>query len=256
MLNLNKFWRKVHVRARPASRKGVTLTPCPLTQQRNLSGVCMSRKYYVYIHRRQSDGRIFYVGKGCDRRAYSTYKRGKWWEKVSSKHGRIVEIVRHFQSEHSALDFEITLIAFFRMSQPLVNITDGGDGVSGLRHSEESKAKMSGPRPNAKQWLKGCNAPDYLKEKWRKAKLGKKQSPEHAEKSRTNKTGCKISDTSKFNLDKRKPVKNCQGEVFKSAAEAARVLSQRIGVNASQGNITMCIHGTRKSAYGMKWSFA
>ena len=90
----------------------------------------------------------------------------------------------------------------------------------------------------------------------RLAKLGKRQSPEHAKKSRTNKIGFKVSDTSKFNIDKRKPVKNSDGEIFESAAMAAKVMSKRLGVNASQGNITMCAHGVRKFAYGMSWSFA
>lgn len=216
----------------------------------------MTGKYCVYLHRRKSDGCIFYVGKGVPQRPFTKSGRNDWWHRVVKKHGKDVEIVRYFDCESDAFSFETSLISFFRASQPLVNITDGGEGVSGLRHKEESKAKMAGPRPHANQWLKGRKAPNYLKEKWRIAKLGKKQSPEHARKSRTNKIGVKISDTSRFNLDKRKPVKNSDGEIFESASAAARAFSERFGINASQGNITMCIHGKRKTAYGKKWSFA
>lgn len=215
----------------------------------------MTKKFYVYIHRRKSDGRVFYVGKGTGKRALRTSGRNRYWKRVYNKHGRIVEILLHFEKENCAFSFEKAMIALYG-KENLTNTTDGGEGVCGLVHSEEARKKMSGPRPNAKNWLKGRIPPDYLKEKWRKAKLGKKQSPEHAQKSRTNKVGVKIQDTSKFNLSKRKPVRNSKGEVFESAATAARAMSERFNVNASQGNISMCTNGKRKTAYGMKWFFA
>ena len=215
----------------------------------------MEKKFYVYVHRRLSDGTIFYVGKGSGRRLNETYGRSKHWQNVSKKNGWSAHIVSRFSQEQCAFSFEISLISYIGKKN-LVNVTDGGDGVAGLIHDEASKKKMRGPRPDAKAWLKGRSAPDYLKEKWRKAKIGKKQSPEHAEKSRNNKFGVKIKDTSKFNLEKRKPVKNSNGEFFESAAEAAREMSIRLGVNASQGNITMAVLGRRKTAYGMEWSHA
>ena len=36
-------------------------------------------KFYVYTHRRASNGVVFYVGKGHGRRAYVKSHRGKWW---------------------------------------------------------------------------------------------------------------------------------------------------------------------------------
>jgi len=214
----------------------------------------MLNKFCVYIHVRNTDGKIFYVGKGSRDRPNSKSNRNKWWSKVVKKHGYHVKVVRTFENECDAFATEVSLISFFKESQPIVNLTNGGEGISGWRHTDECKYRMSlVPKPNP--WLKGRNVPEYLKEVFRQAKLGKKQSPEHAQKSRNAKIGKKISDTSKFNLDKRKPVKNSNGEVFESAASAARALSDRLGVKASQGNITMCIHGRRKSAYGLSWSF-
>lgn len=187
--------------------------------------------HYVYIHAYASGpsaGKFFYVGKGQGRRASVHFGRSESWTKIYKKYGRVIIIARKFNGNDDALEFERVLIAFLRKNYDLVNLTTGGQGY---KISKEARLKM------------------------RLVKLGKKQSPEHAQKSRTNKVGFKVSDTSKFNLDKRKPIKNSDGEVFESAAQAARVISKRLGVNASQGNITMCVHGKRNIAYGFLWSF-
>lgn len=216
----------------------------------------MTKKFYVYVHRYASgpkDGRIFYVGKGKLRRSKDRSGRNDHWGRIVNKYGFSDHIVAKFESETCALSYEMAMIESLGVSN-LCNITAGGEGVSGLIHSDEAKKKMSENRTN-NPWLKGKKVPEWVREKLSQAKLGKVQSPEHAQKSRTNKVGVKISNTSKFNLDKRKPVKNCSGEVFISAAEAAREVSKRLNTNASQGNITMCVQGKRKTAYGQRWSF-
>lgn len=213
------------------------------------------KKFYVYVHRRATDGTIFYVGKGKGCRATSTKNRNLHWRRTVNKHGFSVHYVADCLSETCAFSLERALIKFYGKDS-LCNLTDGGEGISGFQHSDASREKMKGKRPDAAPWLKGKFMPDYLKSKLRDAKLGRKQSPDHAQKSRTNKIGKKIADTSKFNLEKRKPVSNSFGEIFPSAAEAARQMSVRLGVNASQGNITMAILGHRKTAYGMEWHHA
>lgn len=214
----------------------------------------MKNKFYVYVHRRETDGSVFYVGKGMGRRAWSFLKRNPYWKSIAKKHGLIVQIIAKDINEICSFSLEKALIKFHGR-QNLSNMTDGGEGISGFRHSEKTKAGLRGPKPNQKQWLRGKEVPDYLKIKFRDAKLGKKQSPDHAEKSRKNKLGVRVSDTSKMNLEKRRLIKNNLGEVFYSAAEAARQISVRLGVNASQGNISMVANGQRKKAYGLEWSY-
>jgi group I intron endonuclease len=113
------------------------------------------------------------------------------------------------------------------------NITIGGEGAVGVVHTKETK------------------------EKWRLAKIGKKQSHEHAAKSATARAGQKNSPEhiEKYISHKRKPVINSSGEIFKSAMEASRVLSARLGVNAMQSNISACANGKRNNAYGLTWSY-
>ncbi len=214
----------------------------------------MKNKFYVYVHRRETDGTVFYVGKGTGRRAWSFLNRNPYWKGIAEKHGFTIIIVVNNINEICAFSIEKALIKFYG-KQNLSNMTDGGEGISGFCHSEKTKAAMRGPRPNAKPWLKGKKAPEYLKIKLRDAKLGKKQSLDHAEKSSKNKLGVKVADTSRLNLDKRRPIKNNLGEFFDSANDAARKISLRLGVKASQGNISMAANGKRKKAYDLEWSY-
>ena len=103
--------------------------------------------FYVYIHRRKTDGQIFYVGKGQGQRAWDTVSRNKFWHNVVKKHEHIVEIVSHGLQEWYAFELESELIFLYGRSDlnlgPLVNMTDGGDGASGSVRSEELRLRMS-----------------------------------------------------------------------------------------------------------------
>lgn len=90
----------------------------------------MSSRFYVYVHRRASDGRIFYVGKGSGNRARQPWMRNKWWKHTVGKHGLNVEIVAWFENEADAFALERDLIAWYGRDV-LVNLTDGGEGATG-----------------------------------------------------------------------------------------------------------------------------
>lgn len=110
--------------------------------------------FYTYIHLRQSDNKVFYVGKGQGKRAWAHKGRNKHWKNIVTKHGLNVEICAQWSTEAEAFDHERFLIASFKaVGNRLANLTDGGEGVSGHLHSEEAKAKMSATnaRPEIKQ---------------------------------------------------------------------------------------------------------
>ena len=69
-------------------------------------------KHYVYVHK-GADGEIFYVGKGVGDRAYSKDRMPHWHHYVKTRCGGqyTVEIVRRFQNDEVALEFENDLIA-------------------------------------------------------------------------------------------------------------------------------------------------
>ena len=100
--------------------------------------------YYVYLHRRLSDNKVFYVGKGKNKRAWDTNKRSTWWKRAYEKHGLIVEIAFDNLDEKTAFLCEKDTILEMRyFGYPLCNMTDGGEGKSGHVQSQETKDKRS-----------------------------------------------------------------------------------------------------------------
>ena len=104
-----------------------------------------SEKFYVYLHSKP-DGDIFYVGKGCGKRAYDfKSNRNPHFIRTVKKIGPMNVGVEIFAcgSEAEALSTEVDIIAVLRRANhPLVNLTNGGDGVSGYVQSIETRAKL------------------------------------------------------------------------------------------------------------------
>lgn len=102
--------------------------------------------YYTYMHTRNDTGRPFYIGKGTARRAWDDRpsKRGAHWANVVKKHGHQVHILARWDTEQEALQHEVFLIDTMRhMGIEIVNKSDGGEGTSGYKWSEESRKKLS-----------------------------------------------------------------------------------------------------------------
>jgi len=120
--------------------------------------------FYVYEHWRLDRDECFYVGKGRAGRAYKMRDRNRFHTAIVQKIQRDgfaveIKIVSFGLTEEEAFFLEKERIAFWRNAgADLANATNGGDGVSGLKMSDEAKGKM------------------------RLAKLGKKQTPEQIEK--------------------------------------------------------------------------
>lgn len=100
--------------------------------------------HVTYAHYTPS-GRLFYIGKGTEFRSSTTKNRNNNWHSiVESEGGFKTEILARWNSDVEALEHEKFLIETFRMMGViLVNITAGGQGVSGLKHSDETKKVLS-----------------------------------------------------------------------------------------------------------------
>lgn len=104
----------------------------------------MTKQFYTYIHCRP-DGTPFYVGKGFGKRAYLLKRRNPMHSNILAKYGNTIKIyVFNCDSEQQALSDEVLQIRQLRSEgYSLANITDGGDGVTGLVLSEEARKKIS-----------------------------------------------------------------------------------------------------------------
>lgn len=101
-------------------------------------------KFYVYEHIRPDTGAVFYVGKGCGKRAINFNSRGNWWKNVRNKAGG-VEVRYPVKSVDEELAFlaEMEYIDVLRRrGVDLINQCDGGTGKTGWVPSEETRRKI------------------------------------------------------------------------------------------------------------------
>lgn len=153
----------------------------------------MDKVFYVYEHVRPDrghNGEVFYVGKGRGKRANNMAERNRHHKAIQAKLSRLglcveVRLVATELTESEAFALEVERIAFWRADGcDLANWTNGGEGCSGAKQSEETKAKkrakLAGKeRPEAhKEAMRGIPKSAEHKEKLRLANAGKTLSAE------------------------------------------------------------------------------
>jgi len=135
----------------------------------------------VYRHTKQDNSLPFYIGIGRDEsRAYDFKKRSTWWKKTYDKHGVSVEVLASGLNYNDACELEMFLISEYGRidngSGCLVNMTDGGEGSNGFKHSKESRQKMSDSLQGNIPWNKGIARTQSTKDKIGNANRGKKRT--------------------------------------------------------------------------------
>jgi hypothetical protein len=146
--------------------------------------------FYVYEHWRLDRDECFYVGKGKGGRAYRMRDRNSHHQAIMAKlsregSGMEVRMVKTGLTEGEAFSLEIERISFWRgIGVDLANHTNGGDGVSGLKMSNESKAKMSAAKKGmvGNITMLGRKHSEETKAKMSDVHKGVKKSSEHAAK--------------------------------------------------------------------------
>jgi hypothetical protein len=111
----------------------------------------------VYVHRRNSDEKIFYIGKGKNKRYKSTSGRNQHWKNVALKHGWNANIVQSELSEEDSLELEEFMIEIIGLDN-VCNKNYFNGGKSGYKHTEESKSKMSVSKIGKPTWNKGIKS--------------------------------------------------------------------------------------------------
>lgn len=103
----------------------------------------VTNNFYVYCHRRATDGICFYVGKGKGVRYKTTYSRNRYWYDIVNQYGFTTDIIINNISEQKA--FELEAIVCEKIGyENLINIrTEKGWG--GHSHSQETIIKLSKP---------------------------------------------------------------------------------------------------------------
>lgn len=133
--------------------------------------------FYTYCHTKKDTNKIFYIGKGVKNRVTSLKDRNQHWKNIVNKHGFNVQILAYWNTEEEALDHEKLLISCFKqMKYVLANKTDGGEGVSGFKHTDKIKNHLSKKMKGKPSHRKGKTISEEHKKKIGLANKGKKRS--------------------------------------------------------------------------------
>jgi NUMOD3 motif len=184
----------------------------------------MSKSFYVYQLRAETEECPFYVGKGqgnrksqhvCDaRRGKKSLKDSKIrkYEKAGIK--ILIEILFRSESEEECFALEVELIKSYGRRDKglgcLTNQTDGGEGSSGASFSDERKQQMSAIMSgrvrdadhcrNISKVKTGHLVSEKTKAKISRSLTGRKLHPDHVEKLRKSSTGRVYSEETKAKI--------------------------------------------------------
>lgn len=200
---------------------------------------------FVYRHRRNDTNEIFYIGIGKRKsRLYSKYSRNIYWKNITSKTDYTAEILLDNIEWDEACELEILLIEQYGRKKDggcLCNITIGGDGSKGFKHTKKFIQSMKD--------RKGYKHTDKTKELISKGHLGKKLSIEHKLKlskcKKGKKTGSKTNSKPVLQLNLNNKIVNS----FKSITEASKI------TNIHFSNIARSASKDRKTAGGFIWKY-
>lgn len=189
----------------------------------------MTGKYYVYEHLKADTKEIFYVGKGSRRRAKDLDNRSKYWWNIVNKHGFDVRfVVKDVDEEFAFLVERERIDQLRRLKVKICNLTDGGEGSSGLVMPQSAKDAIS-------KIHKGKTIPDWQRKKASESLKKIKKTPEWIQNI--------------VNAKSRAVVCIDTGVEYKSALEAHK----QTGTNVK--SIRSACRGDYKTAGGFRWRY-
>lgn len=184
--------------------------------------------FYTYAYLRENRT-PYYIGKGKDKRAY---QREKTDIKPPKDKSRIL-ILKKNLTEDRAFRHEIYMISVFGRKDLgtgiLHNRTDGGEGCSGRKCTEESKIKIS-------ESNKGKKRSEETKRKVSESKKGEKRSEEFKRNLSKFWKGRSLSEEHKRKISKAKKGKTYSEEAKRKMSEYSKNRSEEHRRKISEAN--------------------
>lgn len=161
--------------------------------------------FYAYVYRDtrpHKQNEPIYVGKGCKNRS-SIHMDGSHNPHLAAKINKMkalglapsIEIIEAIDENHAFFLEECLIEVIGRADLnlgPLTNMTNGGEGVSGVVMSAEARAKMSAAKLGKPSWNKGKEWPAVVRAKVSLGLTGKTASAETRAKMSAAHQGIKL----------------------------------------------------------------
>jgi hypothetical protein len=145
-------------------------------------------RFYTYAYLRE-DKTPYYIGKGKGNRVYAKHHKGI---SVPKDKKRIIFLKQNLTEEQAFIHEKYMIFVFGRKDLEtgiLRNLSDGGEGNSGLIHNEETKRKISEAVKGKNHPLYGISPSEETKKKMSNSLKGRIISSEWREKMSKSHTG-------------------------------------------------------------------
>lgn len=191
------------------------------------------RRFYVYEWYIVDTNEVFYVGKGTADRYKRLNGRNYFFQCMYKTHNCDVRKIYENLTEQESFEKEVETIKFYRenTNYRLTNQTDGGEGLSGWKATDEFRNKIS-------KLVKGSNNPNY-NHKWTdemKESLSQKQKENPLYKNENNPNAKKIICIE-------------TGEIF----DCIKFAMEKYEIK-NEGSVTIALKNPIRTAGGLHWS--
>lgn len=202
----------------------------------------------LYIHRKLVNNEIFYIGIGNSKRPYRTHGRNNHWNHIVKKYGYIINVLVKNLSKDDAVELEMFVIELIGVSN-ISNMTIGGEGLSGMVFSKESRIKMSKSH-------KGKTNSKEIRKRMSDSHKGIVFTDKHIKNIRKANKLKVISKEHRIKINKSKQVPIVQyttNDKFIKIWDSAKIAGESLSINKS--NITNCCRKSRKTAGNYIWRY-
>lgn len=229
------------------------------------------RKFYVYAHRKASNGNVFYIGKGKKGRSRAKCSRSPFWHSTVAKHGLIIEDRLGPVPEPCSFTFEKILINAIGVAS-LCNLSTGGDGgMSGykfdrnvvaakakkcMKHVINSNGEVFSSLKDAAQKMRSLGYLNATESHISSCCHGRRHVAYGLSWSfAVGKIPELIDASAKVNEKRLRPVRASNGMIFKGVSSAAAWVNSELGIKCGTSDISRCCNGIRKVCAGLKWEY-